>query len=51
LIYKDLIFLSFRLESLIHAPKISVLGDLPQDLGGHRSDPQKAHPCVISRFF
>ena len=49
--YKDLNFLSFRLENPIHSPKISVFeGVYPQNLGGHRSDPQKAHTCVISRL-
>ena len=48
---KDLNFLSFRLESPIRAPKISVFGGFtPKKLAGHRSDPQKAHPCVISRL-
>jgi len=42
--------LSFRFESPIHAPKILVFwGFYPQNLGAHRSDPQKAQPCVISR--
>jgi len=36
-------FFSFRLESPIHAPKISVFGRFyPQSLGVHRSDPQEA---------
>jgi len=47
--YKDLNFLSFRLESPIHTPKINFFGVFyHQNLGAHRSDPQKAHPCVIS---
>ena len=41
--YKHLNFLSFRLESPIHAPKNSVFGGFnPQNLRAHRSDPQKA---------
>jgi len=49
--YKDLNFLSFRLESPIYAPKISFLGGgfYPQNLGAHRSDPQKALPCAERR--
>ena len=39
-------FIWFRLKSPIHAPKISVFGAFyPQNLGAHRSDPQKALPC------
>jgi len=49
--YKGLKFLSFRLESPINTPKISVFGEFyPQNLRARRSDPQKAHPCVISRL-
>jgi len=34
-----------------YAPKIWVFGEFyPQNLGAHYSDPQKAHPCVISRL-
>jgi len=48
--YKDLNFFSFRLESPIHAPKISVFGGFyPQNLGAHRSDPQKALPWAERR--
>ena len=44
------IFLSFRLESLIHATKISVfLGILTPNLGVHRLDPQKALPSAERR--
>jgi len=51
LVLKGLKFLSFRLKSPIHAPKIWVFGGvLPPNLGAHHSDPQKAHPCVISRL-
>ena len=40
--YKDLNFLSFRLENPIHAPKISVFGGFhPQNLWAHRSDPKR----------
>jgi len=40
---KDLDFFSFRLESPILGPKISVFaGFYPRILGAHRSDPQKA---------
>jgi len=47
---KDLIFLSIRLESPIHAPKISVFLEIyPHNLGAHRSDPQKALLCVERR--
>jgi len=43
--------LSFRLESPIHASKIGVFREFyPQSLGAHHSDPQKAHPCLISRL-
>jgi len=50
IIYKDLNFFSFRLESAIHGPKISVLGGFyPQNLGAHRSDPQKALPWAERR--
>ena len=44
-------FLSFRLESPIHAPKILVFGEFyPQNLGAHHSNPQKAHSCVICAY-
>jgi len=43
--------LSFRLESPIHAPKISVLGGFySQNLEAHCSDPQKALPCRERRI-
>ena len=39
--------MSFRLESPIHSPKISVFeGFYPQNLGAHRSDPQKVLQCA-----
>ena len=45
-----LIFFSFRLKSSIHGPKISVFwGFYPQNLGTHRSDPQKALPWAERR--
>jgi len=48
--YKDLNFFSFRLESFIHAPKISVFGGFYlQNLGAHRSDPRKALPWAELR--
>jgi len=44
------ILFSFRLESPIHGPKISVLGGFyPQNLRAHRSDPQKALPWAERR--
>jgi len=44
------IFLSFRLESPIHALKFSVFGGyIPQNLGAHRLHPQKALPCARRR--
>ena len=50
--YKGLNF--FVIQAWIffkQAPKISVFGEFyPQNLRAHRSDPQKAHPCVISRI-
>jgi len=50
--YKDFNVLSFRLESPIHAPKFSVFGGLyPRNFWAHCLNPEKAHPCVISRFF
>ena len=42
-------FLSFRLESPIDAPKFVFGGFYPQNLGAHRSDPKKALPCVERR--
>ena len=40
--YKGLKFLSFRLESPINTPKISVFGEFyPQNLRARRSDPQR----------
>ena len=43
-------FFSFRLESSIHGPKISVFGGFyPRNLGTHRSDAQKALPWAERR--
>jgi len=42
--------LSFRLETLIHAPKISVLVVYPQNLAVHRSDPHKTSLRWTTRF-
>ena len=43
-------FLSFRLASPMHAPKISVFGGFyPKNLGAHSSDSEKALPCAERR--
>ena len=43
-------FFSFRLKSPVHGPTISVFGGFyPQNLGTHRSDPQKALPWAERR--
>ena len=45
-----MIFFSFRLESPIHAPKISVFGIFyPLSLDANHSDPQKTLPCAERR--
>ena len=46
-------FLWFKLESPIHATKISFLGGVNlQNLGGHRSDPKRVLvPCAERRIF
>ena len=44
------IFCRSGLKVLFTTQKFQFLGVYPQRLGAHRSDPQKALPCVISRL-
>jgi len=44
------IFCHSGLKVLFTPPNFQFLGVFPQNLGAHRSDPKKAHPCMISRL-